>query len=75
MEGADENKMEPLTTREKEILKYVSYGYTAQEIAKQNNISIHTVNTHIRNIYSKLAVNSRAEAIMKAVRHGIIKTE
>lgn len=75
MEGADENKMEPLTTREKEILNYVSYGYTAQEIAKQNNISIHTVNTHIRNIYSKLAVNSRAEAIMKAVRHGIIKTE
>ena len=69
------SQMEPLTSREQEILNHVSYGYTAQEIAEQNSISIHTVNTHIRNIYSKLAVNSRAEAIMKAVRHGIIKTE
>ncbi len=65
---------EALTSREQEILNHVSYGYTAQEIAEQMEISIHTVNTHIRNIYSKLAVNSRAEAIMKAVRHGIIKT-
>ena len=74
-QDTDNTQMEPLTNREQEILKFVSYGYTAQEIAKQSNISIHTVNTHIRNIYSKLAVNSRAEAIMKAVRHGIIKTE
>ncbi|NKB39407.1 MAG: response regulator [Gammaproteobacteria bacterium] len=74
-EVSDKQQMEPLTTREQEILNFVSYGYTAQEIAKQNSISIHTVNTHIRNIYGKLAVNSRAEAIMKAVRHGIIKTE
>jgi DNA-binding NarL/FixJ family response regulator len=74
-EKTDESQMEPLTTREQEILNFVSYGYTAQEIGKKNDISIHTVNTHIRNIYSKLAVNSRAEAIMKAVRHGIIKTE
>ncbi len=73
-EVSDKQQMEPLTTREQEILNFVSYGYTAQEIAKQNSISIHTVNTHIRNIYGKLAVNSRAEAIMKAVRHGIIKT-
>ena len=52
--------MEPLTKREQEILQYVSHGYTAHEIGKKNNISIHTVNTHIRNIYSKLAVNTRA---------------
>ncbi len=74
-EDADATQMEPLTNREQEILKFVSYGYTAKEIAEQNNISIHTVNTHIRNTYSKLAVNSRAEAVMKAVRHGIINTE
>ena len=65
---------EPLTRREREILNFVSHGYTAHEIAEQNNISIHTVNTHIRNIYSKLAVNTRAEAVMKAVQQGIIKT-
>lgn len=70
-----ENPMEPLTGREKEILDFVSHGYTAQEIAARNNISIHTVNTHIRNIYGKLAVNTRAEAIMKAVQHGIIKPD
>lgn len=73
--NSDTAKMEPLTSREQEILNHVSHGYTAQEIADKNTISIHTVNTHIRNIYSKLAVNSRAGAIMKAVRHGIIKTE
>jgi DNA-binding NarL/FixJ family response regulator len=69
----DELALQAITKREQEILNFVSQGYTAQEIAELNDISRHTVNTHIRNIYSKLAVNTRAEAVMKGVQQGIIK--
>ncbi|HIF50218.1 MAG TPA: response regulator transcription factor [Thiotrichaceae bacterium] len=75
VEESSEHTMEALTKREQEILNFVSQGYTAHEIAEQINISHHTVNTHIRNIYSKLEVNSRAEAVMKGVQRGIIKSE
>lgn len=64
--------IEAITKREQEILNHVSKGYTAREIAEQNNLSLHTVNTHIRNIYRKLAVNTRAEAVMKGLQQGII---
>ncbi len=75
VEESDERATEAITKREQEILNFVSQGYTAQEIAEQNDISRHTVNTHIRNIYSKLAVNTRAEAVMKGVQQGIIKSD
>lgn len=56
---------ENLSAREKEILSYLSKGYRYKEIADILSISIETVRTHIRNIYEKLHVHSRTEALLK----------
>jgi DNA-binding NarL/FixJ family response regulator len=54
-----------LTHREKEILKSLSKGSRYKEIANEFNIGIETVRSHARNIYEKLQVQSRTEAINK----------
>lgn len=60
----DKNEaLEKLTAREKEILDFLSKGYRYKEIANEIFLSTETVRTHIRNIYTKLQVNSRTEAI------------
>jgi len=61
-----------LSPREHEILRFVSKGYTSSEIAEMVNISYHTVTSHVRNIYKKLAVSSRSEAIFEAAQKGLI---
>jgi DNA-binding NarL/FixJ family response regulator len=62
-----------LTAREKELLELLARGYTYSEIAQMCGITLHTVQGHIKNIYSKLAVNSRAEAVFEASRWGLIQ--
>jgi DNA-binding NarL/FixJ family response regulator len=57
-----------LSKREKELLSLLSKGYRYKEIADQLSISIETVRTHIRNIYEKLHVQSRTDAINKIYR-------
>ncbi|MBS1650448.1 MAG: response regulator transcription factor [Bacteroidetes bacterium] len=59
-------EIQKLTSREKEILSYLSKGYRYKEIADFLFVSTETIRTHIRNIYEKLQVNSRTEAINKA---------
>ena len=54
-----------LTQRELEILKLMSQGSTDKKIAADLNLSYHTVKVHARNIYEKLHIHSRAEAVMK----------
>jgi|SRR4030095_4437549 len=54
-----------LSRREQEILEQLSRGYRYKEIADKLHVSTETVRTHIRNIYEKLQVNSRAEALKK----------
>lgn len=54
-----------LSRREQEILENLSKGYRYKEIADKLFVSIETVRTHIRNIYEKLQVNSRVEALKK----------
>lgn len=54
-----------LSKREQEILENLSKGYRYKEIADKLFVSIETVRTHIRNIYEKLHVNNRAEALKK----------
>jgi len=61
-----------LTNREVDILKKISKGFTCKEIADIESISYHTVATHVRNIYKKLSVNSRAEALHEAYNMGIL---
>ncbi len=57
-----------LSQREQEILEHLSRGYRYKEIADRLFLSPETVRTHIRNIYSKLQVDNRMEAINKAFR-------
>lgn len=52
-----------LSQRELEILKLVTQGFSNRDIADQLNLSRYTIDTHIRNIYAKLAVNNRSKAI------------
>lgn len=60
-------KDEKLSARENEILDLLSKGYRYKEIAGKLFISLDTVRTHVRNIYEKLQVNSRMEAINKVL--------
>ncbi len=62
----------PLSDRETEILKLLSKGMNYRSVAEEIFLSPHTVKTHIKNIYQKLHVNSRAEAIKKAIEDRII---
>ena len=63
---------EQLSEREREILRLVASGFTSGEIAKRLSISAQTVNTHIKNIYRKLQVRTRAQAVTLASQHGLL---
>lgn len=61
-----------LTPREKDILSCIEKGLSYKELAEQLTISIHTVHTHITNIYEKLQATGRKDALIKARRKGIL---
>lgn len=61
-----------LSEREREVLRLVSRGYRVPEIARLLAISHHTVSSHIKNIYAKLEVSSRGEAVYEASRRRLI---
>lgn len=63
---------EALTERQIKILKLVSQGFSSKEIGEKLDISYYTVTTHIKNIYNKLQVNSRTEALHEAMKLGLI---
>ena len=54
-----------LTKREKEVLDFLAKGYRYKEIAEEFFLSLDTIRSHIRNIYEKLQVRSRTEAVLK----------
>lgn len=62
-----------LSEREREILTLVAKGFKRNEIGPMLGISPHTVATHLKTIYSKLNVSSRAEATMEALRMGLVR--
>lgn len=57
-----------LTQREKDILDELVRGAKNKEIAAKHNITTHTVNMHLRSVYVKMQVNSRSEAVSKALK-------
>ncbi|MGI9333113.1 MAG: response regulator [Gammaproteobacteria bacterium] len=62
-----------LSAREHEVLELVARGLTYAEIAALLAISVHTVTAHVQNIYGKMQVRSRSEAVFEAVQLGIIE--
>lgn len=66
------NLNSPLTNRERQILQYIAKGWTYSQIAEELGIAKETSKTHIRNIYVKLKVNSKSEAIEKATQERIL---
>jgi len=68
----DEEQEGLLSSREHEVLVLVSKGYSTKEIAQMMNLSYHTVKEYISNIYKKLAVNNRMQAVNEALMKGII---
>jgi DNA-binding NarL/FixJ family response regulator len=63
---------QPLTPREREILKLMSDGLPNKTIASRLRISERTVTTHVANIYAKLHVNNRVSAIQEAMRRRLL---
>lgn len=63
-----------LTPREVDVLELVARGYAYAEIAALQAVSIHTVQSHIKHLYAKLAVHSRSEAVFEASRMGLLRS-
>jgi DNA-binding NarL/FixJ family response regulator len=62
----------PLTPRESEILALIAEGMSNKAIARRLGISAHTVKYHLEAVFAKLAVNSRAEALSRGLRRGLV---
>ena len=67
-----ESLISPLTSRETEIVDYMSQGYANKQIAVKLSISEQTIKNHITSILNKLDANARTEAVVKALRRGLI---
>ncbi|HHS97283.1 MAG TPA: response regulator transcription factor [Chloroflexi bacterium] len=70
-----ERTAETLTAREMEVLRLAAKGMTNREIADRLHISVRTVQVHLSNIFSKLEVGSRTEAVLYALRKGWLTLE
>jgi LuxR family maltose regulon positive regulatory protein len=69
---SQEGLVEPLSQREIEVLVLIAQGCTNQEIAQDLHLSLYTVKSHAHNIYSKLGVKNRTEAVTRAQLLGIL---
>ena len=64
-----------LTPREHEVLQALAEGWNDREIATRLHVGVGTVHSHVTNILSKLEVSSRLQALVFAVRHGVVTIE
>jgi len=63
---------EPLSGRGREVLEHLSQGLSNKMIARQLGISEHTVKFHVSSLYTKLGASSRADAVSRGARRGLI---
>jgi len=66
---------EQITERELAVLKLAAQGHSNRDIAQQLGISVRTAQTHLSNMFNKMGVGSRTEAVMYALRQGLITLE
>jgi len=64
--------IEPLTAREREVLRLLASGLTNKEIAQRLGVTDHTIKFHVNGILGKLGAATRTEAVVEAARRGII---
>lgn len=74
-EAARRAAEDPLSEREREVLRLLALGHTNQEIAKQLYISVRTAETHRAHIMQKLRLQTRAELVGYALAHGLLTQE
>ena len=65
-----QHQVESLTDREQDVLTLLAQGMTNKDIAQSLFLSVRTIEAHLRNVYGKLDVNNRTEAVLWAVQHG-----
>jgi DNA-binding NarL/FixJ family response regulator len=73
--SAEESPMAVLTKREAAILDLIARGDSYGEVARLLSVSVGTVQTHVKNIYGKLSVHSRGEAVYEAQRRGLLQMD
>jgi two-component system response regulator DegU len=67
-----ETIISPVTAREQEILNYMAKGYLNKQIALALSISEQTVKNHVTSILRKLNANARTQAVVEAIKHGLV---
>jgi LuxR family maltose regulon positive regulatory protein len=70
--GEAEDLPEPLTERELAVLRFLPTNLSAAEIANELLLSVHTVKMHMRNLYPKLGVHRRTDAVVRARSFGLL---
>ena len=74
-EAARQAEEDPLSDREREVLRLLALGHTNQEIAEQLYISVRTAESHRAHIMQKLRLGTRAELVRYALAHGLLVDE
>lgn len=69
----DDGSVEPLSSRERNVLDLIAEGQSNKEIARALGIAPETVKSHVKNIFAKLAVEKRAHAVARAQALGLVK--
>ena len=70
--SSDDEQRSILSPREQEVLSLIARGFSYAEIAQLQDLSVHTVQTHIKRLYAKLSVHSKSEAVFEATRMGLL---
>ena len=69
------SQLPSLTGRELEVLRLAAKGWVNKEIAKELGLSVRTIQAHLGNIFNKLKVSSRIEAVLFGLKNGLLTLE